>query len=79
MEIPKLPDPKPVAFRVKQDQSMLLEVQGSDGKLYDLAIASIIVGIQDTGFVHPITRMPIFKVHHQEMDMVTLAKPNSVH
>lgn len=74
-----IPDPVPCGFKVKQDEMLVIEVTGTDGKQYELAVARIVVGVAQTPFFHPITKMPIFKVYDQTMDVVTLAKPGSVH
>jgi len=69
--------PVPVTFSVRQSPSTVLEVQGPDGRKYELKMAILVSGVVDQGTVNPIDGMPIFGVAAQVVTAIALVDNGS--
>ena len=63
--------PGPLAFEVKESPPTVMMVTGTDGQRYEVKIAVVVMGVNDTGITNPLDGMPIFNMASQAVVQIT--------
>jgi hypothetical protein len=60
----------PVAFEVQESPPIVVIVTGSDGARCEVKIATLILGVTDTGLLNPLDQLPLFNLNIQPIVQV---------